>query len=175
MTVDAAPIIELRDVSKHFGSVIALQGITMSVRAGEVCCLLGDNGAGKSTLIKILSGVHKPDSGEMILDGRPVHFSSPRDALDRGIATVYQDLATVPLMYCGPSSFGGDAPPEGIPLPTRTCTSCGACAPRTNVPASNAPRVGEVSAAKGPAGTVNAPCVVGVALPFGERRNCTFV
>ena len=73
----AIPVLELRNVSKHFGSVIALRDISLSVRSGEVCCLLGDNGAGKSTLIKILSGVHRPDSGEMFLDGQPVRFSSP--------------------------------------------------------------------------------------------------
>ena len=67
---DDAPIIELRNVSKNFGSVIALRDISLSVRSGEVCCLLGDNGAGKSTLIKILSGVHRPDSGEVLIDGR---------------------------------------------------------------------------------------------------------
>ena len=98
MSADAAPTIELRDVSKHFGSVIALQGITMAVRAGEVCCLLGDNGAGKSTLIKILTGLFPPDKGEILWNGAPVRFSSPRDAYDIGVATVYQDLAIIDLM-----------------------------------------------------------------------------
>jgi simple sugar transport system ATP-binding protein len=109
----ATPTVELRNVSKHFGSVIALQDISLSVRSGEVCCLLGDNGAGKSTLIKILSGVHQPNSGEMFLDGQPVRFSSPRDALDRGIATVYQDLATVPLMSIMRNFFMGREPVKG--------------------------------------------------------------
>ena len=108
-----APIVELRNVSKRFGSVIALEDISLQVRSGEVCCLLGDNGAGKSTLIKILSGVHLPDEGEMLLDGRPVRFSSPRDALDRGIATVYQDLATVPLMSIMRNFFMGREPVKG--------------------------------------------------------------
>jgi simple sugar transport system ATP-binding protein len=85
-------------VWKFFGSVISLQDISLLVRAGEVTCVLGDNGAGKSTLIKIVSGVHQHDRGEYIVDGDPVRFGSPREALDRGIATVYQDLAVVPLM-----------------------------------------------------------------------------
>ena len=74
------PIVELRGVSKHFGSVLALRDISIQVFPGEVCCLLGDNGAGKSTLIKILSGVYTPDDGEMLVEGQPVRFSSPRDA-----------------------------------------------------------------------------------------------
>ncbi|HYQ82271.1 MAG TPA: ATP-binding cassette domain-containing protein [Anaeromyxobacteraceae bacterium] len=91
-------ILELENVSKFFGSVIALKEVTMRLRRGEVHCLLGDNGAGKSTLIKILAGVHAPSSGTYRVEGQPVAFGSPRDALDRGIATVYQDLALVPLM-----------------------------------------------------------------------------
>jgi simple sugar transport system ATP-binding protein len=91
-------ILELENVSKFFGSVIALQDVTLRLRRGEVHCLLGDNGAGKSTLIKTLAGVHPPTSGTYRVDGEPVAFRSPRDALDRGIATVYQDLALVPLM-----------------------------------------------------------------------------
>ena len=91
-------ILELENVSKFFGSVIALKDVTLRLRRGEVHCLLGDNGAGKSTLIKTLAGVHQPTSGTYRVDGEPVVFRSPRDALDRGIATVYQDLALVPLM-----------------------------------------------------------------------------
>jgi len=91
MSVDY--IVQLEDISKFFGSVIALNGVTLRLRRGEVHCLLGDNGAGKSTLIKTLAGVHPPDKGEYLVDGRRIHFKSPRDALDLGIATVYQDLA----------------------------------------------------------------------------------
>src|SRR5690242_19080406 len=94
----ATPLIEVRDIVKQFGSVIALSGVSMTVDSGQVTCLLGDNGAGKSTLIKTLSGVFRPTSGEYLVEGRPVHFSSPRDALDAGIATVFQDLAMIPLM-----------------------------------------------------------------------------
>jgi simple sugar transport system ATP-binding protein len=94
----AAAMLELRGVWKFFGSVISLQDISLLVRAGEVTCVLGDNGAGKSTLIKIISGVYQQDRGEYLVEGTPVRLGSPREALDRGIATVYQDLAVVPLM-----------------------------------------------------------------------------
>ncbi len=107
------PLLEVRSVSKYFGSVIALQDISMAVNAGEVMCLLGDNGAGKSTLIKILSGVHPPDEGEYLVGGREVSFTSPREALDRGIATVYQDLAMVPLMSVTRNFFMGREPTVG--------------------------------------------------------------
>jgi simple sugar transport system ATP-binding protein len=107
------PLLELRDVGKDYGSVIALDGITTTVRAGEVTCVLGDNGAGKSTLIKILSGVHRADRGEVLLDGRPVAFGAPREALDAGIATVYQDLATIPLMAIWRNFFLGAEPTRG--------------------------------------------------------------
>ena len=93
-----APLMEIRDISKVFGSVIALQDISTKVGAAAVTCVLGDNGAGKSTLIKIFAGVHKHDAGEFLVEGEPVSFSSPREALDHGIATVYQDLAVVRLM-----------------------------------------------------------------------------
>jgi simple sugar transport system ATP-binding protein len=102
-----APLIEVQEVGKQFGSVVALSGVSMTVRAGEVHCLLGDNGAGKSTLIKTLSGVHKPSSGRILVEGQAVLFGSPRDALDRGIATVYQDLAMIPLMSITRNFFMG--------------------------------------------------------------------
>ena len=107
------PLLELRDVGKDYGSVIALDGITTTVRAGEVTCVLGDNGAGKSTLIKILAGVHQPTRGEVLLDGEPVSFDAPRDALDAGIATVYQDLAMIPLMAIWRNFFLGAEPTRG--------------------------------------------------------------
>jgi simple sugar transport system ATP-binding protein len=109
----APPLVELRDIVKRFGSVIALNGVTMKVHAGEVMCLLGDNGAGKSTLIKTLSGVHQPTEGEILIDGKPVVMYSPRDALDRGIATVYQDLAMIPLMSITRNFFMGREPGRG--------------------------------------------------------------
>lgn len=107
------PILELRSASKHFGSVHALMELSLEICPGEVLCLLGDNGAGKSTAIKILSGVYAPSAGEMLVDGEPVHFSSPREALDRGIATVYQDLAMVPLMSIARNFFMGREPVKG--------------------------------------------------------------
>jgi simple sugar transport system ATP-binding protein len=109
-----APLLELRSVSKYFGKVIALNDVTFDVRAGEVHCLLGDNGAGKSTLIKILSGVHAPDSGGICASGKAARFSSPKSALDNGIATVYQDLALVPLMSIARNFFLGREPVWGI-------------------------------------------------------------
>ncbi|MCU1639943.1 MAG: Nod factor export ATP-binding protein [Nocardia sp.] len=92
------PLIEAVDIGKSYGGVVALHDVSMVVNAGEVTCVLGDNGAGKSTLIKILSGVHQYDTGELRIEGETTRFSSPRAALDLGIATVYQDLAVVPLM-----------------------------------------------------------------------------
>ena len=109
----APPLVELRDIVKRFGSVIALNGVTMKVHAGAVMCLLGDNGAGKSTLIKTLSGVHQPTEGQILIDGKPVVMHSPRDALDRGIATVYQDLAMIPLMSITRNFFMGREPGRG--------------------------------------------------------------
>jgi simple sugar transport system ATP-binding protein len=111
---DTETLIDVRNLVKHFGSVIALSGISMTVRKGEVMCLLGDNGAGKSTLIKTLSGVHKPSDGEFLVEGEHVIFTSPRDALDAGIATVYQDLAMIPLMSVTRNFFMGREPTRGI-------------------------------------------------------------
>jgi len=110
----APPVIEVRDIVKHYGSVIALSGVSMKVSQGEVLCLLGDNGAGKSTLIKTLSGVVRPSSGDFLVDGKPVAFTSPRDALDAGIATVYQDLAMIPLMSITRNFFMGREPLRGF-------------------------------------------------------------
>ncbi|WP_020593382.1 ATP-binding cassette domain-containing protein [Kiloniella laminariae] len=111
---NTTPLIEVNDLVKHFGLVIALNGISLSVSPGEVLCLLGDNGAGKSTLIKTLSGVHKPTGGEFKVEGRPVNFDSPREALDAGIATVYQDLAMIPLMSITRNFFMGREPLKGF-------------------------------------------------------------
>lgn len=98
MDMSTTPIIELRDITKSYGAFDALRGVNLSVASGEVTCVLGDNGAGKSTLIKILSGLHKQSSGELLIDGQPVTFSGPREALDNGIATVHQNLAVVGQM-----------------------------------------------------------------------------
>lgn len=111
--MDEIPLIEVDRISKYFGHVIALKDVSLKVRRGEVMCLLGDNGAGKSTLIKCLSGVFQPDEGTVRIDGRPMHFSSPRDARRHGIATVYQDLAMVPLMSIARNFFLGSEPTVG--------------------------------------------------------------
>ncbi|MEO8438001.1 MAG: ATP-binding cassette domain-containing protein [Chloroflexota bacterium] len=113
-TGDRPPLLEARDISKYFGAVVALEGVSLTVRAGEINCLLGDNGAGKSTLIKTLSGVHPPDDGTLAIDGEPVRFDSPRDALNAGIATVYQDLSVMPLMSISRNFFLGNEPTIGF-------------------------------------------------------------
>ncbi len=104
------PILELRDLDKSFGPIDVLHQISLKVHEGEVLCLLGDNGAGKSTLIKILAGVHKPTAGTILMDGEKVEFDRPRDAADRGIATVHQFGGTFPLMSIGRSFFVGVEP-----------------------------------------------------------------
>jgi D-xylose transport system ATP-binding protein len=91
--VTDTPTLELRGISKSFGSVQALTDVDFEVRPGEVMALVGDNGAGKSTLVKCIAGIHAPDSGEILFDGKPVHISSPKDASRLGIEVVYQDLA----------------------------------------------------------------------------------
>jgi len=109
----AEPILEVKNVTKMFGSVIALSEVSARVYPGEVTCLLGDNGAGKSTLIKILSGVYQPTEGDYIFEGRKVAFDSPRHALSQGIATVYQDLSLIPLMPIWRNFFLGSEPEKG--------------------------------------------------------------
>lgn len=103
----SGPVIELRDVTKDYGAVHVLDSINLRINQGEVTCVLGDNGAGKSTLIKILAGRHPHTTGELLVDGEEVHFSGPKEALDRGIATVYQDLAVVPEMSVWRNFFLG--------------------------------------------------------------------
>ncbi|MGN7859636.1 ATP-binding cassette domain-containing protein [Microbacterium sp. 22303] len=100
-------LIQMTDVGKTYGAVRALKGINLRVNAGEVTCVLGDNGAGKSTLIKIMAGLHDHNEGVMQVNGDEAHFSSPRDALAEGIATVYQDLAVVGLMETWRNFFLG--------------------------------------------------------------------
>jgi simple sugar transport system ATP-binding protein len=106
-------LLEVKGIGKYFGNVIALKDVSTVVNAGQVTCVLGDNGAGKSTLIKILSGVHDYDEGEVLLEGEPTRFGSPRDAKEAGIATVFQDLATVPLMAIWRNFFLGSEPTKG--------------------------------------------------------------
>jgi len=109
----SAPILKLRNICKSFGPIDVLNNISLDICPGEVLCLLGDNGAGKSTLIKTLSGVYRPSSGTMEMDGQPIEFVNPRDASERGIATVHQFGGTFPLMSIGRSFFIGVEPTKG--------------------------------------------------------------
>jgi simple sugar transport system ATP-binding protein len=111
-------IVELRNAGKSYGNIRALHGVSLQVRPSQVTCVLGDNGAGKSTLIKIISGLHQHTEGEFLVDNTPVRFSTPREALDKGIATVYQDLAVVPLMPVWRNFFLGSEMTKG-PWPIR--------------------------------------------------------
>ncbi len=114
MNPEHAPIIEMKNIEKHFGSVIALAGVSVNVYPGECHCLLGDNGAGKSTFIKTMSGVHKPTHGEILFEGKPMQFADPRDAIEAGIATVHQHLAMIPLMSVSRNFFMGNEPTKNF-------------------------------------------------------------
>jgi len=92
-TTSSSPIYEARDIERAYGSVLALQGASFDVYPGEVSALIGDNGAGKSTLVRILSGVEQADAGTILFEGKPITLANPTDARDRGIETVFQDLA----------------------------------------------------------------------------------
>jgi ABC-type sugar transport system ATPase subunit len=106
----AQPVLEIRDVCKRYGHVEALGGVSCTVHEGEVVALLGDNGAGKSTLVKVISGVIRPDAGQVLLNGAPVSFKRPTDALRSGISTVYQDLAVVDTLDVGRNIYLGMVP-----------------------------------------------------------------
>ncbi|MEP7089313.1 MAG: ATP-binding cassette domain-containing protein [Nocardioidaceae bacterium] len=108
------PVIEVRDIGKRYGNIIALSDVSTAVLAGQVTCVLGDNGAGKSTFIKILAGSHAHSEGTLLVDGVEKHLSSPREALELGIATVYQDLAVVPLMPVWRNFFLGSEVTKGV-------------------------------------------------------------
>ena len=108
-----APIVEMRQIEKHYGNIIALSGVSLRVYPGECHCLLGDNGAGKSTFINIMSGVYQMTKGNMYVDGQVVDFHSPRDAMNAGIATVYQNLAMIALMSVTRNFWMGREPVVG--------------------------------------------------------------
>lgn len=110
---EKTPTLELRDVSKSFPGVKALTDINLAAYAGETLCLLGDNGAGKSTLIKVLSGVHQPTSGQILVNGTPTVFPTPHSARTAGISTVHQYGGTVPLMSVARNFFLGAEPTVG--------------------------------------------------------------
>jgi len=104
---EQAPLIEARGICKYFGAVTALEDVYLKLYRGEVLGVVGDNGAGKSTLMKILAGLYPPSAGQLLVEGQPVHFSSPRDARDRGIEMVYQDLALAGNMRIDENIFLG--------------------------------------------------------------------
>ncbi|MDH2903192.1 MAG: ATP-binding cassette domain-containing protein [Actinomycetota bacterium] len=107
MTNEREPILELRNINKSYGSVKALTDVSFKAYAGEVIGLVGDNGAGKSSLIKTISGVHNPDSGELIVDGVTRHWKSPHDSMAAGIETLYQDSGLAPDLTIGSNIFLG--------------------------------------------------------------------
>ena len=113
MTDDKPDVIRAEHISKRFGPVHALHDINLNVRKGEILGLIGDNGAGKSTLIKILTGFHQPDGGRLLIDGEQVELRSVTHARSLGIETVFQDLATVPLMSVWRNFFLGNEPVKG--------------------------------------------------------------
>src|SRR6266705_784647 len=90
---DVQPILQVKDLYKRFGGLVAVDHVSLDIHPGEVVGLLGDNGAGKSTLIKMISGAYKPDGGQILLEGEAVSFATPLEARRRGIETIYQDLA----------------------------------------------------------------------------------
>ncbi len=107
---ESAPLLEIRNLSKYFGAVRALNDFSMTVNAGEVVAVAGDNGAGKTTMIKAVSGVYQPTSGEIRLRGEEMHFASPQDAREKGIETIYQDLALADNLTIGGNIFLGREP-----------------------------------------------------------------
>ncbi len=113
MSDSSTPLMELRHIDKSFGSTRALKDVSMIVHPGKILCLLGDNGAGKSTLIKVLSGYHQPTGGQILFAGQNCRFSGPREARQRGIATVHQNVGSIPLMSVGRNFFLGAEPVTG--------------------------------------------------------------
>ena len=111
---DQPSVLELRNVSKRFPGVVALDDVSFDLMAGEVHVLVGENGAGKSTLVKLLSGIYQPDGGELLLDGKPVHLATPHAAQQAGISTVHQELNLVPHLDVGRNIFLGREPLRGI-------------------------------------------------------------
>jgi simple sugar transport system ATP-binding protein len=111
------PVFSLRGVGKNYGGVRALAEVDLDVFRGDVLAICGDNGAGKSTLIKIMSGAQAPDSGTMSLNGEPVRFRSPHDALEKGVATIYQDLALAPRLSIAANVFMGAELTRSFGLP----------------------------------------------------------
>ncbi len=146
MTSDAGSLLDARDITKTFGVVRALKGVSFSVRAGEVHGLLGENGAGKSTLIKVLTGLHEPDGGEIRLSGSPVRFGSPREARLAGVAAVYQEINLIPERSVAENVFLGREPKRGGILidRRRMARDAGAILQRTGLPIDPRARLGSL-------------------------------
>jgi len=113
----SSPILALRGIGKTYGAIVALEGVDLDVHRGDVLALCGDNGAGKSTLIKIISGAEEPSSGTMTLRDETVAFGSPYDALTKGVATIYQDLALAPRLSIYENVFMGGELTRSLGLP----------------------------------------------------------
>src|SRR5918911_1049503 len=110
---DAQPLLEVRGMTKAFPGVLALQGVDLDVRAGQIHAVVGENGAGKSTLMKIVAGVYHPDGGSIRLDGQPIVNDSPRQAIERGISMIHQELNLAPNLSVAENVFLGRAPTRG--------------------------------------------------------------
>jgi simple sugar transport system ATP-binding protein len=108
------PVIEAQSLTVRYGNVAALARLNLALRAGEITCVMGENGSGKSTLVAVLSGLRRHDDGQLLVDGRPVRFRSPRQARAAGIATVWQDLAVAPLLSVWRNFFLGAEPTRGV-------------------------------------------------------------
>ncbi|MBN2393891.1 MAG: sugar ABC transporter ATP-binding protein [Anaerolineae bacterium] len=111
--------LELKDITKRFSTVEVLHGVSFNLRPGEVHALLGENGAGKSTLVKVVTGVHQPDGGEIYLNGEQVHFNDPRESREAGIAAIYQELSLFPDLDVAENIFVGRQPTRQVCLPLR--------------------------------------------------------
>jgi simple sugar transport system ATP-binding protein len=107
MTPEATPLYEVRNIDKFYGNVVALENVSLAIYPGEVLGLVGDNGAGKSTLVKVLSGAHQPDAGEIYLEGEQKHWKAPHDVLEAGIETLYQDSGLAPNLSVSSNVFLG--------------------------------------------------------------------
>ena len=107
MTDERQPLYEARRIDKSYGSVVALSDVSLTLYPGEILGLVGDNGAGKSTLVKVLSGVHNPDAGQLFLDGVEHHWKSPHDTIEAGVETLYQDGGIAPDLTIGSNLFLG--------------------------------------------------------------------
>ena len=109
-------VLEVQDVSKRFAGVVALDGVSLGLRTGEVHALVGENGAGKSTLIKVLTGAYQPDHGRIVYRGEPVTFARPLDAQAAGISTIYQEVNLVPVLSVARNLFLGQEPTNRLGL-----------------------------------------------------------